>query len=470
MPELPRDFAPALAPATLAEVERIAVRLDGAATECLLKHSVAAYRTRPQELMLAALARALCDTFEQQAVGVLLEGHGREDLFEDVDVSRTVGWFTTEYPVVLAPEPDVAGTIVAVKERLRSVPAHGSGTACWRGSAPSRSAGSSPGNQPRVVFNYLVSRRGVRRGSLFRVAGQGGGAEAAASTPLTSWLEINGQVYAGELTLWIGFSPSIYRRATVERLATRFERSLSELIAHCTTPGTGALTPSDFPLARLDRSQLAALAPIEDLYPVTPMQHGILFHALYDQEPGVYVTQLAVTIEGLDPARFAAAWSRALARHPILRTSFVWEGVPEPLQRVSADVQLALERLDLRAERDSESALERIVQEQHREASTSSGAALARRARAAGRRAPSFIWTHQPAARRMEHGAVLDECCSTTRSRPPMRAPVRRLCRLARAARSRREEAFWRERLRAWASRRCSRATCGRARVEVGRK
>ena len=93
---------------------------------------------------------------------------------------------------------------------------------------------------------------------------------------------------------------------------------------------SGGYTPSDFPLARLSQPQLDQLfggvRGIEDVYPLTPLQQGILFHALYAPESGVYVEHLSCTLQGpLDTAAFTAAWQQVMAAHPILRSSFRWE-------------------------------------------------------------------------------------------------------------------------------------------------
>ncbi|MEY4579588.1 MAG: Linear gramicidin synthase subunit, partial [Pseudomonadota bacterium] len=397
---LPVDHVEQATPLTIAEVERVAVRLNHVETEQLLKHSAAAYRTHIQELLLAALTRALCETFGQSEVSVLLEGHGREDVFDGVDVSRTVGWFTSEYPVVLASAVELSDTIKQVKEQLRNVPQRGLGygVLATLGSADQRQQ-LTAAHAPSIAFNYLGQFDATfGEDALFRAASENAGSDAAASTPLAHALEINGQVYAGELTLWIGFSPRQYERATVQRLAELFEQALRAVITHNTTPGVGSVTPSDYPLARLDQHELDALvveARPADLYPVTAMQHGLLFHALYDSEPGIYVTQLAVTIAGLDTARFVAAWRRALERHTILRTSFVWDLQREPLQFVHEKAELAYEFCDLRGVPDQAEQLHTFVREQHRRGFALGRAPLWRVALVQlDERRQHFVWTH----------------------------------------------------------------------------
>jgi amino acid adenylation domain-containing protein len=142
-----------------------------------------------------------------------------------------------------------------------------------------------------------------------------------------------------------GYSRALHRAETVERLAERFLDELRALVAHCRSPHAGGYTPSDFPLARIGAEALDALrarhGEIEDLYPLTGLQEGILFHALRGEAGGPYQVQLLCTLgEVHDPAAFRRAWEHAVARHPALRTVFAWEGLDRPLQLVRPRVEV----------------------------------------------------------------------------------------------------------------------------------
>jgi amino acid adenylation domain-containing protein len=113
-------------------------------------------------------------------------------------------------------------------------------------------------------------------------------------------------------------------------------------------------TPSDFPLVRLDQRQVDRLVgsrqDIEDVYPLSPMQEGMLFHSLFAQQSGMYVGYASFVVEGrLDLEAFTQAWQHVLDRHAILRTRFAWEGLPTPLQVVFEHVAVPIEHLDWRA-------------------------------------------------------------------------------------------------------------------------
>src|SRR5262249_34676510 len=94
---------------------------------------------------------------------------------------------------------------------------------------------------------------------------------------------------------------------------------------------------------------------IEDIYPLSPMQQGLLFHSLYSEGTGVYVQQMSCTFEGkLNASAFERAWQRIMDRHAILRTAFVWDDLEEPVQVVQRNAALPLDRQDWRSLSDAE--------------------------------------------------------------------------------------------------------------------
>ncbi|PPS64578.1 hypothetical protein CR917_20785 [Pseudomonas sp. BRM28] len=337
----------------------VSTRLDLAQTRQLLQQAPAAYRTQVNDLLLTALARVLTRWTQAPAVALQLEGHGREELFEDQDLTRTVGWFTSVFPLKLTPAAGLGDSIKAIKQQLRAIPDKGIGFGALRylgDEAARRALGELP--TPRITFNYLgqFDASFADATALFTPCGDAAGNPQSAEAPLDNWLSINGQVYKGELELNWTFSRAMFDTARVQRLADAYGHELCLLIAHCCSPEAGGVTPSDFPLAGLEQAQLDALpiaAPtLKDLYPLSPMQQGMLFHSLYQQDSADYITQMSLEIDGLDPVRFARAWQDAVDAHDILRTAFLWQPpLLQPLQAVLRQATLSFEVHDWR-ERD----------------------------------------------------------------------------------------------------------------------
>ncbi|MEG1043082.1 MAG: condensation domain-containing protein, partial [Pseudomonas sp.] len=152
-------------------------------------------------------------------------------------------------------------------------------------------------------------------------------------------------------------------------LADTYAQALAELIEHCCSTGNGALTPSDVALANLDQQRLDQLGldprQVQDLYPLSPMQQGMLFHSLYAQAQGEYINQMSVCVEGLDPQRFRDAWQATVDAHDILRTAFLSGGsLSQPLQVVQRDVQVPFSDEDWRGRPDQAAAIESLAAQQ----------------------------------------------------------------------------------------------------------
>jgi amino acid adenylation domain-containing protein/non-ribosomal peptide synthase protein (TIGR01720 family) len=361
-------------------VQTLELVLDEDETERLLRAVPGAYRTRINDALLTALALAFEPWTGSSRLLVDLEGHGREDVFDELDTSRSVGWFTSVHPVLLdvsAATPaagagigggagagadvgdasdlgDLGEALCAVKERLRAVPDRGVGWGLLRWLSPASPAVDALRARPaaQVGFNFMGQfDRSVEQSGLFHRAPEspGPGTDPANTRPYL--LDVGGSVADGRLRVSWTWSTDAHDRATIEALADRFGEVLRGLIAHCTTPGAGRRTPSDFPLARLDAAELASLEQrfgaerMEDVYLLSPLQRGMVFHSLAgdggDDEHPAYVTQLALTLRGpLDPERFRQAWQRVLDARSVLRTAFVVRGLSELHQVVCRDVTL----------------------------------------------------------------------------------------------------------------------------------
>ncbi|WP_285420565.1 non-ribosomal peptide synthetase [Pseudomonas sp. efr-133-TYG-5] len=346
--------------------QTLSVRLDAERTRQLLQQAPSAYRTQVNDLLLTALARVLCRWSGQPSALIQLEGHGRETLFDEIDLTRTVGWFTSAYPLRLTPpaSDEAAGpgaAIKAIKEQLRAVPHKGLGYGVLRYLADDlsqRSVAALP--KAPITFNYLGQfDQSFASDALFRPLDEPLGAAHDPLAPLPNELSVDSQVYAGELLLRWTFSAERYDAQTIGALAAAYVGELQSLIEHCLQDTAGGLTPSDFPLAKLTQAQLDALPVpaqyIEDVYPLTPMQEGMLLHTLLEPGTGLYYMQDRYRINSeLDPERFAQAWQAVVARHEALRASFCWNVGEDMLQVIHTPGRTPVEYLDWSAIAESE--------------------------------------------------------------------------------------------------------------------
>ncbi|MEU9456739.1 amino acid adenylation domain-containing protein [Streptomyces sp. NPDC048277] len=351
-PHLPVDSD---GPDTVAGTRSVTVRLDEETTRALLTDVPDVYLTEINDVLLTALARTLTDWTDQDRVVLAVEGHGREELFDDLDLSRTVGWFTSYFPVALTVAHRDGGwdeLLKSVKSQLRQVPGRGIGYGALRYLGAAGELAGDP--LPQVAFNYLGQFDGLLRRTdgdpLYRAISPIGLAEEPLAHRLHA-LDIVGQVGGGRLEFTWSYSAGRHDQQTVEALASAFLAHLAAIVEHCARRGAGGRVPSDFPLSGLDQAALDRLVgdgrSVRDIYPLTPMQSGMLFHHLMDTGHGVYLEQTTFDLAGVDrPKLLAEAWQRTADDTAVLRTSIRWDGLPEPLQLVHDRVTLPVTCLD----------------------------------------------------------------------------------------------------------------------------
>ena len=353
---LPVDLGKGRDPGTVAESAVVAAALDEEETRALLQDVPRAFHSQINDALLAALAGTLAGWTGRRDVLLDLEGHGREEIADGVDLSRTVGWFTTIFPVHLdLPEGRGPGEVLrAVKEQLRRIPRRGIGYGLLRHLSDDPDIAdrlrSAPGAE--VAFNYLGQLdQALPASSGLAPARESSGPARAPEGRRPHLLDLLGFVVGGRLRFDWTYNPGVHRRETIEGLADAFLGELRALVELARSPEVRGYTPSDFPLAGLDQATLdhvfSGERGIEDIYPLSPTQEGMLFHSAYAPESGVYVQQWTCTLRGdLDPSAFQAAWRQVVDRHPALRTSFHWVDSDRPVQVVHRQVDPPLEEFD----------------------------------------------------------------------------------------------------------------------------
>ena len=233
-------------------------------TDALLQEVPGVYHTQINEVLLSGLALALGEWSGQQAVLVDVEGHGREPISDRVDVSRTVGWFTTIYPVLLeVSREDVGEVMKKIKEQVRGIPGQGLGYGVLRYLASESEVRNRLRELPQaeVSFNYLGQMdRVLNEDTIFGAAKESSGPYRGASGRRMYLVEINAMVVGGQLQVSWSYSNQVHDRETIAAVAEQYVENLRAIIEHCTSEEAGGYTPSDFPLAQLDQDKLEKLS------------------------------------------------------------------------------------------------------------------------------------------------------------------------------------------------------------------
>ncbi|MGE2689180.1 condensation domain-containing protein, partial [Mycolicibacterium pulveris] len=373
-----RDIAalPARLPAvqpqvdTYANAGSLSVELDVETTRMLLGEVPSAFHTGINEILLIAFGLALNEFLGagDTPIGIDVEGHGRdEELADDVDLSRTVGWFTAKYPVALdvggldwaqvrAGAPELDALIKAAKEHLRALP-DGLDYGVLR---YLNDDVDLDGADPPIGFNYLgrmAAPAAQASGDYWEICPDGSAAGVAARIPmpLMHTLELN----AGTVDTDAGprlrggwtWALSALDHAQVNRLSELWFDALTGICTHV-RDGGGGLSPSDIAPARLAQHEIDELCrddQVADILPLTPLQQGLLFHAgmAHSRRDDVYAVQLDITLSGrLDRHRLHDAIQAVITRHPNLVARFSQQ-FGEPVQVLSENPEIPWRYLDL---------------------------------------------------------------------------------------------------------------------------
>ncbi|MGH3428308.1 MAG: amino acid adenylation domain-containing protein, partial [Mycobacteriales bacterium] len=365
----------------------VTMTLPSERTAPLLTRVPAVFHGGVNDVLLTALAVVVAQwrhrhgRGEGSAVLIDVEGHGREDIIEGLDLSRTVGWFTSIFPVRLDPgisaeqaqtgDPVVLGrALKRVKEQLRALPNHGMGYGALRYLNPSTGTVLAGAARPQIVFNYLgrfptptttLATAGAPGTAEWAIAAEtgmlGGGADPG--TPLAHGLALNAATTddpAGpRLHATWSWAQGLWSEPDVHELAQAWFSVLDLLVTYADQPDAGGHTPSDFPLVAAALSQddideLDTVWPgLEDVWPLSPLQQGLLFHALYDQQTvDVYTVQLVFDLAGpVDAAALNTAGQVLLGRHANLRAAFWYPPSGVPVAVIVREVMLPWREVDL---------------------------------------------------------------------------------------------------------------------------
>ncbi|MFD5425265.1 amino acid adenylation domain-containing protein [Streptomyces sp. NPDC127084] len=340
------------------------VTLPADETRALLTTVPAAAGADVTEVLLAALRLAVSRRRPGQDGDLLvdLERHGRDGV-TDADLSRTVGWFTSLHPVRLSAAEDPLDALKQVKESVRSAPDSGAGYGMLRYLNPQLAPVFAQLSTAQVLFNYfgrLPADQAVDWAPA--VDSDALAVEPDADLAMPYPLQINAVCAetpdGPELrATWTWPDGTALTEDDVHALGAAWADALRELVARTAAPGARpALTPSDVPLVALTQADIELVervspVPVADIWPLSPLQEGIYFHASYDTTAlDVYTAQDTFDFGSrLDADRLRAACATLLRRHPSLCAGIVSDGLPEPVQFVSpaSELPAPLTEIDL---------------------------------------------------------------------------------------------------------------------------
>jgi iturin family lipopeptide synthetase C len=370
MAPLSTDFELEPVQKRLKSQKEIRVSFDKEHTSKLITNSNKPYHTEINDLLLTALAITICEWQETEHCLINLEGHGREKIGEKVNIGRTVGWFTTQYPVLLeVVDPlDIPRSIISVKESLRKIPGKGIGYGVLKYLHTSDKGVELELKQaPEISFNYLGSfDGGTTENPIYSISSMPKGRSTSPEMEDLFKISLNGMISDEKLYFSVGYQPGEYQEETVQELMGSFKHNLMKIINHCYYQEEILKTPSDFGYPELTIEELEKIQQyikgfeepglkIEDIYPLSPMQDGMLFHTLMNSKSTMYLQHSSYQLEGyLEPQIIEQTMKELSERHAIFRTIFIHKDTQRPLQVVLKNKEIKFRYEDIRDKKEDE--------------------------------------------------------------------------------------------------------------------
>ena len=360
----------------LKDTDTVSFALSEEKTRQLLTEANAAFGTEINHILLTGLALGIKKTWGHDCTAISLESHGRERIIEDIDISRTVGYFTSVYPILLdaSYENHLERQVKEIKETLRQISNRGIGYGILRYLTSELHKKEIDFKlNPQVSFNYLGQfDADVQQGAL-EIAKESPGSHQDLTEKRNHELEISGIISNKQLIMNIVYSKNHFKAETVKTLMNHFQSELSRVIEFCAAREQRELTPSDFTYTGLSIETVDRLCQqfahqVQDIYPLTPMQEGMLFHALYDSSSAAYFEQTSYRLHGeINLELMKKSLNELFSRHDILRTAFIHEDIDCPVQVVLKERQVDFyyedpRELSRKERKDIEAYIERFKQ------------------------------------------------------------------------------------------------------------
>ncbi|MBN2535371.1 MAG: amino acid adenylation domain-containing protein, partial [Spirochaetales bacterium] len=292
------------------------------------------YHTGMNDILVSALSLALGKWCGKNTIIFNMEGHGRQGIVKDMNITRTIGWFTSLYPVKLDIMENLEDHIRYVKKTLEEIPGKGIGYGVLR-----YLSGLSPDLKetitidPDICFNYLGQFRVDPEESGFSLSPYGTGKTRSDEENIIYDLDVNSIIKNGRMEFTFDYNRNVIDRDRIDSFVALFRAELDRIIRHCMEKNESISIPGDFGPVRISTPELSAirnyLPPginIEDIYYLTPMQNGILFHHIYDNERSAYTIQLELTLAGkVRPDLLEESYKLLINRNSILRSFVFYE-------------------------------------------------------------------------------------------------------------------------------------------------
>ncbi|MGG2092648.1 amino acid adenylation domain-containing protein [Bacillus sp. S13(2024)] len=349
--------------------QKVTMSLSKKETENLLQKAGTAYSTEINDLLLTAVGRAVNKITGQTSLAIHMEGHGREAIVDSMVIDRTVGWFTSTYPVVLEELGDSIGMDISkTKETLRRIPHHGIGY----GILNELGETVLEGVEPDLTFNYLGEFQFSQSGEDFSESSLSHGRDVSEKDTFHTKLSLDGAISDKKLNVVLSFNGSEYVKEEMDAFIQAIKDELLEVIQHCLEQKETIRTPFDLGEENWSLEEYNHVVQkyaekgyeVDRIIPMTGMQEGMLYHKLLNEESSEYVVQSVYSVSGLHSVEHLKMSLDLLKeKHGVLETSIAYQNVSEPRQVMLKGRDIEFNEIDLSQSKNQEKEREAFLKE-----------------------------------------------------------------------------------------------------------
>lgn len=313
-------------------------------------------------LLISCLGVAIQKTFGINKTAIYLEGHGREELEDKSDISRTVGWFTSIFPFIVDIEENTKplAHLIAVKDSLKRIPNKGIGYGLI---SYLKDEDFDQQISPQIMFNFLGEfdsgiKLGEAQNNVFEFSNEEYGADTSLNQERFTEIDINGMLMETGLNMSITYSSEQYKETTIKAFQANYKEAILQLTEIVTNLTESIKSPGDFTYSSLSINEVkeieSTVGKIEDIYPLSPMQIGLFYHWLVDKSSCLYTDHVSMRISGnMNVDVLKESYQYLIDRYPILRTSFLNNYGDEALQIVKEKLEANFKFIDLSSEAEN---------------------------------------------------------------------------------------------------------------------
>ncbi|MDO5850912.1 MAG: amino acid adenylation domain-containing protein [Methanobacteriaceae archaeon] len=328
------------------------ILLDETYTKLLLNDISKAYNTEINDILFSAFILAVYNVTKQNKLSVVLEGHGREQIVPNMNINRTVGWFTSLYPVIFENIDDsIKNTIINIKETLKQIPQKGISYGMLQ------QKGFIEEQIPDLAFNYLGEFGEEDSISNYQISNIPHGNKINSYNKIFTAMALSSYTMNKKFKASLKYNQDKYDPQLIKEIINQFKQELMNIIDHCKNIETPIKTVSDYSdttvltqeeFNTIEKRIVDQGHEIERIYSLTPTQEEMLRFTLNHPESFPFTVQKYYEIQSdINIDIFKESLKLLTKEHDILRTDIVYKDLNVPVQIVLKEKEIPFEFIDL---------------------------------------------------------------------------------------------------------------------------